>query len=116
MANPTGKGGFKKGQSGNPGGRPKDLEGVQALARSYCPEAINTLAEIMRDTQSSAAARVSASQALLERGYGKPPQTINSNVRHVDADSISDEELAAYLTADCGEDTPVSAGNSEKLH
>jgi hypothetical protein len=23
MANPTGKGGFKKGQSGNPGGRPK---------------------------------------------------------------------------------------------
>ena len=25
MANPTGRGGFKKGKSGNPGGRPRQL-------------------------------------------------------------------------------------------
>ena len=116
MANPTGKGGFKKGESGNPGGRPKDLEGVQALARSFCPEAINTLAAIMRDKGASTAARVSASQALLERGYGKPAQTINSNIKRIDANNLSDAELVAYLTVDGGEDIASSADDSEKLH
>jgi hypothetical protein len=28
MANPTGRGGFKKGKSGNPGGRPRQLASV----------------------------------------------------------------------------------------
>jgi uncharacterized protein DUF5681 len=116
MANPTGKGGFKKGQSGNPGGRPKDPEGVHALARSFCPEAIDTLVQIMRDKGVSTAARVSASLALLERGYGKPAQTINSNIKRVDANNLSDAELVAYLTGDGGEDTAPSAGDSEKFH
>ena len=33
MANKTGKGGFKKGTSGNPGGRPKVVAEVRALAQ-----------------------------------------------------------------------------------
>ena len=39
---------FPKGQSGNPGGRPRDEQKVAELARSYTREAIETLAELMR--------------------------------------------------------------------
>ena len=34
---------FPKGQSGNPGGRPRDEQKVAELARSYTREAIETL-------------------------------------------------------------------------
>ena len=36
---------FPKGQSGNPGGRPRDERKVAELARSYTREAIETLVE-----------------------------------------------------------------------
>ena len=39
---------FPKGQSGNPGGRPRDEQKVAELARSHSREAIETLAELMR--------------------------------------------------------------------
>ena len=67
---------FKKGQSGNPGGRPKVIAEVKELARAHTAEAIETLASIMTDPKAVPAARVSAANALLDRGYGKPPQHI----------------------------------------
>ena len=51
---------WKPGQSGNPGGRPKVLADVQALARQYTTEAIETLRDIMRDKRAPAAARAAA--------------------------------------------------------
>jgi hypothetical protein len=67
---------FKKGQSGNPGGRPKVIAEVKELARAHTGEAIETLVSIMTNPKSAPAARVSAANALLDRGYGKPPQHI----------------------------------------
>jgi Family of unknown function (DUF5681) len=67
---------FQKGQSGNPGGRPKEVAEVKELAREYTAEAIQTLVSIMTNPKSTPAARVSAANALLDRGYGKPPQHI----------------------------------------
>lgn len=66
---------FKKGQSGNPSGLPKDLREVIHLARSHTVTAINALAEIA-GKGTSEAARVSASEALLNRAWGKPKDTV----------------------------------------
>lgn len=61
---------FRKGQSGNPGGRPKRTEEVRALARRYTASAIATLLEIAT-RGSSESARVAAANALLDRGWGR---------------------------------------------
>ena len=57
-------------------GRPKVIAEVKELARAHTGEAIETLVSIMTNPQAAPAARVSAANALLDRGYGKPPQHI----------------------------------------
>jgi hypothetical protein len=71
---------FKKGQSGNPGGRPKVVAEIKELARAHTGKAIETLVSIMDNPKAAPAARVSAANALLDRGYGKPPQHITGEV------------------------------------
>ncbi|BCZ75897.1 hypothetical protein [Acetobacter phage phiAX1] len=67
---------FKKGQSGNPSGLPKDIREVIALARSHTVTAIQALAEIAGSAASPESARVSAANALLDRAWGKPKDTV----------------------------------------
>jgi hypothetical protein len=98
--NPTGKGGFKKGQSGNPGGRPKALVEVKKLAQAHTEDAISALSEIVKNRDAPPAARVAASQVLLDRGWGKPTQTIDANVNFMDKMSVDEQRsLLAALTA-----------------
>jgi hypothetical protein len=73
------------------------LADIQELARQQSPDAINTLADIMRNEHSPPAARVVAANALLDRGYGKPTQPISQTLAKVDPSSMSDEELAAIV-------------------
>jgi hypothetical protein len=61
----TGKG-FKPGQSGNPGGRPRS--DVTSLARQHTAEAIAALVAALASPRE----RVAAAVALLDRGWGKP--------------------------------------------
>jgi len=75
IKNPTGKGGFKLGVSGNPGGRPKVVHDVIALARIHAPAAINALVDVMQNSTKDQA-RVAAANALLDRGYGRPKQEL----------------------------------------
>lgn len=67
---------FKKGQSGNPGGRPKAEIAVRELARQHTEDAIRTLVEAL--TAKNEAVRVSAAEALLSRGWGKPTTTVEA--------------------------------------
>ena len=66
---------FVKGQSGNPNGRPKELVEVRDLARQHTVEAINTLADWMKN-KAEPRASVAASQIFLDRGCGKSLQPI----------------------------------------
>jgi hypothetical protein len=49
---------------------------IRSLARSHTQTAINTLVGIMEQEAAPHAARVSAAQAILDRGWGKPAQAI----------------------------------------
>ena len=80
-ANRTKTGQFAPGSSGNPGGRPKDEYRVAELARSYTTEAIETLADLMKHSKDDRV-RGTASQALLDRGWGKANVTMRFNEKH----------------------------------
>ena len=70
---------FQPGQSGNPGGMPKGVAELRALARAHTADAIAALVEIVTDAKKPPAARVSAAQVLLDRGYGKPVQPVDGD-------------------------------------
>lgn len=74
---------FKKGQSGNPKGRPKhvmsDGRSVAEAARDYGEKALKALSDVMEDAKAPPSARVSAASALLDRGFGKPTQPISGD-------------------------------------
>jgi hypothetical protein len=55
----------------------KVLVDVKAAAQLHATDAIAALASIMRNGEMPPAARVSAAKELLDRGYGKAPQTID---------------------------------------
>jgi hypothetical protein len=52
MANPTGRGGFRKGRSGNPGGRPRQLASVMHEARRHTLEALQVQLQLMQTAES----------------------------------------------------------------
>jgi len=68
---------------------------LREAAREYTERALKTLAAICSEGQSEAA-RVSAACALLDRGYGKPTQQVESGSPG-EFSRLSDEELDAQI-------------------
>ena len=57
---------------------PKAPAEIRSLARGHTRTALNVLVGIMRSNDATAAARVSAANAILDRGWGKAPQAIQN--------------------------------------
>jgi hypothetical protein len=83
---------FPKGQSGNPGGRPKALGEVQELARQYAPAAIAELARLALKAKNETA-RIAAIRELLDRGYGRSRQAMEISAPAGDPLQLLFEEL-----------------------
>ncbi len=57
---------------------PKSITEIRSVARSHTRTAINVMVGIMRSKDATAAARVSAANAILDRGWGKPAQPLQN--------------------------------------
>ena len=53
---------------------------IRSLARSHTTKALNVLKGIMSERGAPHSSRVAAAVALLDRGWGKPPQSIDANI------------------------------------
>jgi len=69
-------GGKRPGAGRKPGKVSKAKRELSEMAKEYAPEALTTLRDIMCDKEEPAAARVSAANTILDRGYGKAPQAL----------------------------------------
>ena len=77
-----------------PARRGSFLREVEMLARLHTSTAIDALVEIVRDRTQPAQARVSAADAILDRGWGRAPMTVAVQASE---DVMSDEELDAAI-------------------
>ena len=82
---------FARGRSGNPGGRPADPTksrerperydaDVRKLAREHGPDAIKKLKDIMDNASAPFSAQIMAANSLLDRGFGRPAQTVEATL------------------------------------
>ena len=77
------KGRFVKGQSGNKQGRQKIPEDIKQAFRSLAPDCCRVLCSIVNDESARHADRIKAAEVILDRGWGKPVQSVD-----LDASSI----------------------------
>jgi Family of unknown function (DUF5681) len=104
MKPPKGKGRvwgkpFKKGVSGNPGGKPKAKESLAEIAREATPKAMRTLIAIMENEKASFAVRAYCADKVIDRAYGKPPQQNNVMIGTAQRSirDLSDAELLEII-------------------
>jgi hypothetical protein len=60
-------------------GKARALLEIRSLARSHTRTALRVLVGIMRSENATPAARVSAANAILDRGWGKPTQPLENS-------------------------------------
>ena len=116
--NKSGRGGFKPGQSGNPGGRPKRHIGdLSRESRRYGQLALGTLVKICRSGLERN--RLTAAKELLDRGYGRALQMVDVAVLTKKLNELTPDELAALearlLTA-ASEESETRERQQELFH
>jgi hypothetical protein len=91
---------LKPGHTANPSGRPRVVAELRDLAREHTPNALKRLIELMASKNEQTA--LAAVRELLDRGYGKPVQSVEKDVRKFDVG-------AAFLAAVTGVNKPPAA-------
>lgn len=86
---------WQPGQSGNPGGRPKVLAEVREAAQQYGPAAIESLAKLAglvgngEGKAESESARIAAHAHILDRAYGRAPQSVPRPISLPDTSTVA---------------------------
>ena len=80
---------------------------MRALAREYGPDVIAKYWQLMNDPKVPHVVQLGAANALADRGWGKPAQTVSHRVIHSLGD-LTDEELNNLLVSE-GEIVDVAA-------
>lgn len=113
----AGKNGGARPGAGRPKGSPTKVnKELRDLAKEYTTEAVEKLANIMRKSESDTASATAAIH-LLDRGWGKAPQTINANVSILDRLSAEDRAIAEGVLAAFADGEEASAdGTGETAH
>lgn len=70
---------FQKGQSGNPGGRPKMDPKFVAACTKAAPKALEYLIKVLENPLSQDSDRIKAATVIIDRAYGKPAQSVDLN-------------------------------------
>ena len=86
---------------------PVGLKYVREAAREHTLEAIETLVNVMLDPKENGSARVSAANSLLDRGFGKPSQSLELGLTRRSLDEMTDDELKAIASGEVVEGVAV---------
>lgn len=100
MTNPHKKHGGKRPGSGRKRGTPnKATVELKQLAGEYTEEAIQVFVDVMRDPEAPVAVRVAAADKLLDRGHGRPAQSVELANTKVDKELLQqlEQDLMARL-------------------
>jgi hypothetical protein len=72
-------GGAREGAGRKKGSPNKATASIRNAAREYTDEALSTLVKVMADDSAPHAAKVSAANSVLDRGFGKPSTVISGD-------------------------------------
>lgn len=87
------------------------MSNADNLARKYTEEAIQTLAEIMRDGFAKDSDRIKAADSILDRGHGKPlAATISLPASKMQLQALAAMEDEELLTIIRGKPLPRLSG------
>lgn len=103
---PSKRGGARKGAGRKAGVVGKLKKELADMAREHAPDALQALIDVCKDATAPPAARVSAANSIIDRGYGRPHQAVKLS-GNVTVKTLSDfyaERAAEESDADEGGD------------